>query len=64
MRRLRRLASALLLSAGAFQTVSAGGYHSCGLRADDTITCWGSDNYGQAAAPAGAFQTVSAGSSH
>ena len=26
---------------GTFKTVSAGGGHSCGLRTDDTITCWG-----------------------
>ena len=44
-----------------FQTISAGGAHSCGLRADDTVTCWGSNFFGQADAPSGALQTVSAG---
>ena len=45
----------------AFHIVSAGEFHSCGLRADDTITCWGRNSVGQVDAPAGAFQTVSAG---
>ena len=48
----------------AFQTVSAGGSHSCGLRTDNTITCWGNNDFGQSDAPTGAFQTVSAGGSH
>ena len=30
-----------------FKAVSAGGSHSCGLRTDNTITCWGSNQYGQ-----------------
>ena len=50
--------------AGAFQTVSVGLRHSCGLRADNTITCWGNNDEGQADAPAGAFQTVSVGLRH
>lgn len=44
--------------------VSAGGAHSCRLRADQTIGCWGSDEYGQSDAPAGEFLSVSAGSRH
>ena len=47
-----------------FQTVSAGWSHSCGVRTDNTITCWGDNRYGEADAPAGAFQTVSAGGGH
>ena len=47
-----------------FQTVSAGWSHSCGVRTDNTITCWGNNRYGEADAPAGAFQAVSAGQSH
>jgi hypothetical protein len=27
--------------AGKFQQVAAGELHSCGLRADATVTCWG-----------------------
>ena len=48
-----------------FQTVSAGSSHSCGLRTDNTLTCWSGNNVdNKADAPSGAFQTVSAGESH
>ena len=40
--------------------VSVGTDHSCGLRTDGTITCWGWNDYGQADAPAGSFSAVSA----
>ena len=43
-----------------FKTVSAGNQHSCGVRVDNTITCWGTNEYGQADAPVGVFKTVSA----
>ena len=29
--------------------------HSCALRGDATMTCWGNNDFGQADAPAGAF---------
>ncbi|MCQ3815143.1 MAG: hypothetical protein KTU85_12115 [Acidimicrobiia bacterium] len=48
----------------AFKTVSAGHDHSCGVRTDNTVTCWGLNAYGQANAPAGKFKTVSAGREH
>ena len=44
--------------------VSAGGRHSCGLRTDGTITCWGYNLYGRADAPSGSFSAVSAGGLH
>ena len=47
-----------------FKTVSAGDQHSCGIRTDDTVTCWGYNGYGPADAPAGSFKTVSAGDQH
>ena len=47
-----------------FKTVSAGRSHSCAVRADDTITCWGHNDYGQADAPSGTFRTVAAGVWH
>ena len=44
--------------------MSAGGGHSCGVRTDGTIACWGDNRRGQAVAPSGAFTTVSAGGGH
>ena len=49
---------------GGFKAVSAGWSHSCGIRADDTIICWGSIWNGKADAPAGGFKAVSAGVEH
>ena len=43
------------------ERVSAGGLHTCGVRTDGTVACWGSDAYGQASPPAGTFRQVSAG---
>ena len=47
-----------------FKAVSAGGTHNCGIRTNDTITCWGSNNFGKADAPAGGFKAVSASGTH
>ena len=56
------MAVGLMLPAGEFAAVSAGGSHSCGLRSDHTIVCWGSNvdsvdgtHSGQADAPLGRF---------
>ena len=45
-------------------TLSAGGYHTCGLRANGTLVCWGDNNYGQSSPPAGTFIHVSTGTFH
>ena len=47
-----------------FDAVSAGDAHSCGLKTDGTITCWGNNSAEQASAPSGAFSAVSAGGVH
>lgn len=47
--------------AGTFTSVSAGGYHTCGVRADATLMCWGGHAVVDVAEPAGEFNTVSAG---
>ena len=49
---------------GQFNAVTAGVTHTCGLRTDRTITCWGSNTSGQADAPGGQFNTVTAGWDH
>ena len=50
--------------AGRFISVSAGGAHSCGVRTDQTVICWGSNVSGQLDAPAGRFTLASAGHGH
>ena len=53
--------------AGGFISVSAGGAHTCGVRADGTVECWGWNEdldgnvVGQATPPSGEFASVSAG---
>ena len=48
-----------------FEAVSAGSLlHSCGLRTDGTINCWGRNAWQQTSAPSGTFSAVSAGSEH
>ena len=42
-------------------SLSAGGAHSCGLRTDGTLACWGLNNAGQASPPTGSFTAVTAG---
>ena len=40
-------------STSTYSAITAGGAHSCGLRTDGTITCWGDNRHGQATAPDG-----------
>ena len=47
-----------------YASVSAGDSHSCGVRTDGTVTCWGVNDKGQVDAPAQVFSSVSAGSAH
>jgi len=44
--------------------VSAGVAHTCGLRSDGTVECWGSIDQGVTEPPDGAFQEISDGSDH
>lgn len=45
-------------------SIASGQYHSCRVRGDQTVDCWGRDDFGQATAPAGTFTQVVAGSAH
>lgn len=49
-----------------FRTVSAGGAHSCGLRYDGSIACWGDNTSGKVSGAPGQidFQVLSAGPGH
>ena len=51
-------------SAGEFASVSAGNGHTCEVRSDGYVECWGSDAYGQATPPSGELASVSAGGTH
>ena len=46
------------------ETLSAGYYHTCGVRSDGTVTCWGDNGGGQLNAPAGTFTQVSTSYKH
>ena len=50
--------------AGEFATVSAGTFHTCGVKRDGSVACWGDDEYGQATPPGGEFASVIAGDFH
>ena len=45
-------------------SIAAGFNHTCALRTDGTVACWGSNQFGEPTAPAGVFTTVSAASDH
>ena len=47
-----------------YTAVSAGGQHTCAIRGDRAIACWGLNDDGQTDAPAGSFTAVSAGAAH
>ncbi len=47
-----------------YAQVSAGGDFTCAVMTDDSIRCWGKDQYGQASPPAGAYTHVTTGWYH
>lgn len=49
---------------GTFTEVSAGNDHTCGLRTDGTVVCWGHNGSGLLMVPSGTFTHVSAGNTH
>ena len=62
------LVVALLTACGGesqYTQISAGANHTCGLRSDGSVVCWGSDEFGQLRAPADErFTAVAAGGVH
>ena len=48
----------------AFASVSGGGAHTCWLRIDDSVECWGSKEDGESNSRDGSFASVSAGVFH
>ena len=48
-------------TSGGWIAVSAGGNHTCGIRTDGTVACWGDDRWGQATPPNGVFTALSTG---
>lgn len=49
---------------GRYDAISAGKHHTCAIRHDQTLDCWGDDARGQASPPTGKFRMVSAGGNH
>ncbi|HSR31190.1 MAG TPA: hypothetical protein VLY63_11550, partial [Anaerolineae bacterium] len=47
-----------------FDHVSADGYHTCGVRIDGQVECWGRPYEGQSSPPTGSWAEVSAGFYH
>ncbi|MYD82592.1 MAG: hypothetical protein F4242_04360, partial [Acidimicrobiales bacterium] len=47
-----------------YTAVSVGTSHSCGLRTDGAVECWGHNEHGEAVAPSGKFTSISAGRRH
>ena len=52
------------LASQRFRAITAGSSHSCGLRTDGTIQCWGSNWEGKAVAPSGQFSAVTVSYNH
>ena len=50
--------------AGTYKAITAGTDHTCALRLDNTITCWGDNQYGEANAPDGTYKAITAGANH
>jgi Ca2+-binding RTX toxin-like protein len=44
--------------------VSSGNAHTCGVKSDDTIECWGNNVDGQRTPPSGSFESVSSGTAY
>ncbi len=52
------------VDASSVTSVGAGFDHTCAVRIDSSVVCWGLDEDGQASPPAGSFTSVSSSRSH
>ena len=53
-----------IVAASNHYSLAVGDLHSCALKTDQTIACWGNNSHGQANAPAGRYTAVAVGFSH
>ena len=58
------LSPAPLPAEGPFRAVATGRLHTCAIRANSTIVCWGDNRHGQIEAPDGRYVAVASGHSH
>ena len=56
--------AAIAVDLGAASSISSGIEHSCRIRTDLSVVCWGDNQYGQSSPPQGSFTLVSTGQSH
>ena len=47
-----------------YESISSGSLHTCGVRVDGTVSCFGSNGRGQSSPPDGEFLSVSGGGGH
>ena len=47
-----------------FTAIAAGASHTCGLRSDGIVVCWGQNDQGQADPPEGKYTTIAGGGQH
>ena len=60
----KTIARRLTAPSGEFTGLSVGGAHSCGVRTDGVIACWGDNDLGELNVPSGQFTAVSSGGFH
>ena len=58
------LSAAPLPSVGPFAAVATGRQHTCAIRVEGTIACWGDNRFGQSDPPDGSFTAVTSDHSH